>query len=68
MEFNIKKFLVEHKLGMYSKTEDTSVNEDDNTGLVMPTGDDEEEYDDDLEDVDDWNKPEEDGEIGRAHV
>ena len=51
MEFNIKKFLVEHKLGMYSKTGANPVKEDDNTGLVMPTGD-EEEYGDE-EDMED---------------
>lgn len=55
MVFNIKKFLTENKLTGQSQMR----KEDDNTGLVMPTGDEEETFDDE-EETDDWNKPEPD--------
>lgn len=55
MVFNIKKFLTENKLTGQSQMRQ----EDDNTGLVMPVGDDEETFDDE-EETDDWNKPEPD--------
>lgn len=54
MVFNIKKFLTENKL-----TGQSQMREEDNTGLVMPTGDEEETFDDE-EETDDWNKPEPD--------
>ena len=54
MVFNIKKFLTENKL-----TGQSQMREEDNTGLVMPTGDEEETFDDE-EETDDWNAPEED--------
>ena len=52
MEFNIKKFLVENSLTRMSAME-----EDDNTNLTMPVGDDEEMFDDgsEEEDQDDWS-------------
>jgi len=51
MEFNIKKFLVENSLTRMSAME-----EDDNTNLTMPVGDDEEMFDDgsEEEDQEDW--------------
>ena len=52
MVFNIKKFLTENKL-----TGQSQMREEDNTNLIMPTGDDEETFDDE-EETDDWNKPE----------
>lgn len=54
MVFNIKKFLTENKL-----TGQSQMREDDNTNLIMPTGDDEETFDDE-EETDDWNRPEPD--------
>ena len=54
MVFNIQKFLTENKL-----TGQSQLREEDNTGLVMPTGDEEETFDDE-EETDDWNAPEED--------
>ena len=54
MVFNIKKFLTENKL-----TGQSQMREEDNTGLVMPTSDEEETFDDE-EETDDWNKPEPD--------
>lgn len=54
MVFNIQKFLTENKL-----TGQSQMREEDNTGLVMPTGDEEETFDDE-EETDDWNAPEED--------
>ena len=53
MVFNIQKFLSENKL-----TGQSQMREDDNTGLTMPVGDDEEMFGD--EEEDDWNKPEPD--------
>ena len=53
MVFNIQKFLSENKL-----TGQSQMREDDNTGLTMPVGDDEEMFGD--EEEDDWNKPEAD--------
>ena len=53
MVFNIQKFLSENKL-----TGQSRMREDDNTGLTMPVGDDEEMFGD--EEEDDWNKPEPD--------
>jgi len=47
MEFNIKKFLVENSLTRMSAME-----EDDNTNLTMPVGDDEEMFDDGSEEED----------------
>lgn len=55
MVFNIQKFLTENRLTGQSQMRQ----EDDNTGLVMPTGDEEETFDDE-EETDDWNKPEPD--------
>ena len=54
MVFNIQKFLTENKL-----TGQSQMREDDNTNLIMPTGDEEETFDDE-EETDDWNKPEAD--------
>jgi len=54
MVFNIKKFLTENKL-----TGQSQMREEDNTNLIMPTGDEEETFDDE-EETDDWNKPEAD--------
>jgi hypothetical protein len=53
MVFNIQKFLSENKL-----TGQSQMREDDNTGLTMPVGDDEEMFGD--EEEDDWNKAEPD--------
>lgn len=53
MEFNIKKFLVENSL-----TRMSSMEEEDNTGLTLQTGDEEETFDD--KETDTWNKPEPD--------
>lgn len=53
MVFNIQKFLTENKL-----TGQSQMREEDNTGLTMPVGDDEEMFGD--EEEDDWNKPEAD--------
>ena len=52
MIFNIKKFLTENKL-----TGQSQMREDDNTGLTMSVGDDEEMFDDGSEekDQDDWS-------------
>lgn len=52
MVFNIQKFLSENKL-----TGQSQMREDDNTGLTMPVGDDEEMFDDgsEEEDQDDWS-------------
>jgi len=52
MAFNIQKFLTENKL-----TGQSQMREDDNTGLTMPVGDDEEMFSDE-EEEDNWNKPE----------
>jgi len=54
MVFNIQKFLTENKL-----TGQSQMREDDNTGLTMPVGDDEEMFGDE-EEEDDWNKPQAD--------
>lgn len=54
MVFNIQKFLTENKL-----TGQSQMREDDNTGLTMPVGDDEEMFGDE-EEEDNWNKPEAD--------
>jgi hypothetical protein len=54
MVFNIQKFLSENKL-----TGQSQMREDDNTGLTMPVGDDEEMFGDE-EEEDNWNKPEPD--------
>jgi hypothetical protein len=51
--FNIQKFLSENKL-----TGQSQMREDNNTGLTMPVGDDEEMFGD--EEEDDWNKAEPD--------
>jgi len=48
MVFNIQKFLSENKL-----TSQSQMREEDNTGLTMPVGDDEEMFGDE-EDQDDW--------------
>jgi hypothetical protein len=48
MVFNIQKFLSENKL-----TGQSQMREEDNTGLTMPVGDDEEMFGDE-EDQDDW--------------
>ena len=53
MVFNIQKFLSENKL-----TGQSRMREEDNTGLTMPVGNDEEMFGD--EEEDDWNKPEPD--------
>ena len=53
MVFNIQKFLFENKL-----TGQSQMREEDNTGLTMPVGDDEEMFGD--EEEDDWNKSEPD--------
>jgi hypothetical protein len=53
MKVSIKDLLIESNLAS-----DTSFNEDDNTGLTMPVGDEEEMFDD--EETDDWNKPDTD--------
>jgi hypothetical protein len=53
MVFNIQKFLSENKL-----TGQSQMREEDNTGLTMPVGDDEEMFGDEEEDS--WNKPEPD--------
>ena len=53
MVFNIQKFLSENKL-----TGQSQMREEDNTGLTMPVGDDEEMFGDEEEDS--WNKPEAD--------
>ena len=52
MVFNIQKFLSENKL-----TGQSQMREEDNTGLTMPVGDDEEMFDDgsEEEDQDDWS-------------
>ena len=52
MVFNIQKFLSENKL-----TGQSRMREDDNTGLTMPVGNDEEMFDDGSEekDQDDWS-------------
>ena len=52
MVFNIQKFLSENKL-----TGQSQMREDDNTGLTMPVGNDEEMFDDGSEekDQDDWS-------------
>ena len=65
MEFNIQKFLSENKL-----TGQSQMREEDNTELVLPTGDedvygdeggeDEDKFDDNGDERDDWNKPEPD--------
>jgi hypothetical protein len=61
MEFNIQKFLSENKL-----TGQSQMREEDNTELVLSTGDDYEEaededkFDDNGDERDDWNKPEPD--------
>ena len=52
MVFNIQKFLSENKL-----TGQSQMREDDNTGLTMPVGGDDEEIFGDDEENDDWNKP-----------
>ena len=49
MVFNIQKFLSENKL-----TGQSQMREEDNTGLTMPVGNDEETFDDE-EDTDDWS-------------
>lgn len=49
MVFNIQKFLTENKL-----TGQSQMREEDNTGLTMPVGDDEETFDDEEDDQDDW--------------
>jgi len=49
MVFNIQKFLTENKL-----TGQSQMREEDNTGLTMPVGDDEDTFDDEEEDQDDW--------------
>jgi hypothetical protein len=54
MAFNIQKFLTENKL-----TGQSQMREDDNTGLTMSVGNDEEMFDDE-EEEDTWNKPEAD--------
>jgi len=54
MEFNIQKFLSENKL-----TGQSQMREEDNTGLVLRTNDEEEEGDEE-EPEDSWNKPEPD--------
>jgi hypothetical protein len=56
MVFNIQKFLTENKL-----TGQSQMREDDNTGLTLPTG--EEDAYDDEEETDDWNKPEPDDSV-----
>jgi hypothetical protein len=53
MVFNIQKFLTENKL-----TGQSQMREEDNTGLTMPVGDDEEMFG--AEEEDDWNKAEPD--------
>ena len=53
MVFNIQKFLTENKL-----TGQSQMREDDNTGLTMPVGGEDEEMFGDEEEEDDWNKPE----------
>ena len=61
MEFNIQKFLSENKL-----TGQSQMREEDNTELVLSTGEDYEEaededkFDDNGDERDDWNKPEPD--------
>jgi len=65
MEFNIQKFLSENKL-----TGQSQMREEDNTELVLSTGDedvygdeeveDEDNFDDNGDQRDDWNKPEPD--------
>ena len=61
MEFNIQKFLSENKL-----TGQSQMREEDNTELVLQTGDDYEEaededkFDDNGDERDNWNKPEPD--------
>ena len=49
MVFNIQKFLTENKL-----TGQSQMREEDNTGLTMPVGGDEDTFDDEEEDQDDW--------------
>lgn len=56
MEFNIQEFLTQNKL-----TGQAQMREEDNTELTMPVGDEEETFDDE-EEVDDWNKAEDDTE------
>jgi hypothetical protein len=56
MVFNIQKFLSENKL-----TGQSRMREDDNTGLTMPVGDEEEMFGDEEEDS--WNKPEPDDSV-----
>ena len=51
MDFNLKTFLVENNLTMLS-----SFKEDDNTGLTLQPGQEEDTFDDE-EEKDDWNKP-----------
>jgi hypothetical protein len=55
MEFNIQEFLSQNKLTGQSQMR----HEDDNTGLTLDLGSDEETFDDE-EETDDWNKPEPD--------
>jgi hypothetical protein len=49
MVFNIQKFLSENKL-----TGQSQMREEDNTGLTLPVGGEEETFDDEEEDQDDW--------------
>ena len=51
MDFNLKTFLVENNLTMLS-----SFKEDDNTGLTLQPGQEEDTFDGE-EEKDDWNKP-----------
>ena len=53
MKLNLKEFF-----NIGNKAPVTPVAEDDNTGLTMPTGGQDEETFDDEEETDDWNKPE----------
>jgi hypothetical protein len=55
MEFNFKKFLSENKL-----TEHFPIEEDDNTGMVLHTNDEEGDEYEEEEPEDSWNKPEPD--------
>jgi hypothetical protein len=55
MEFNIQEFLAQNKLTGQSQMRQ----EEDNTGLTLDLGSDEETFDDETE-ADDWNKPEPD--------
>ena len=54
MKLNLKEFF-----NIGNKATVTPVAEDDNTGLTMSVGNDEETFDDE-EETDDWNKPETD--------